>query len=184
MLSILISAIDDPECVSKFEQIYNEYNCILFRVALSVTRNHHDAEDALQTALFSIARNVDRINTENPDMLKALLIKITKNAAIDLVRNKSRRGAVIDFDSLIFSPSTEDLSAKIIGDEKYADIASKIKSLPVGYRDVLSLNLLYGLSPAEIADMLNRKRATVRSQLSRGLELLKKILEEAGINDR
>lgn len=54
-----------------------------------------------------------------------------------------------------------------------------VMDLPRKYRIVLHLYYFEGYSTKEIAGLLSRKPATVRSQLDRGRELLKqRLLEE------
>ena len=54
-----------------------------------------------------------------------------------------------------------------------------VKKLPVKNREVIHLFYQEGYSTKEIADILKRREATVRSDLKRGREKLKKILKEA-----
>jgi hypothetical protein len=51
-----------------------------------------------------------------------------------------------------------------------------LRGFPEPYRQVLLLHLQHGLSGAEIADALARPAATIRSQVHRGLEMLRKAL--------
>jgi len=55
-------------------------------------------------------------------------------------------------------------------------VASAVGDIPDPYRAVLVLHLAHGLPSAAIAESLDRPRATVRSQLQRGLKLLRKNL--------
>lgn len=54
-----------------------------------------------------------------------------------------------------------------------------VKALPDKYREVIHLFHYEGYSTAQIGKMLNRKEATVRSDLRRGRQKLKDILKEA-----
>ena len=53
------------------------------------------------------------------------------------------------------------------------------KNLPMKYREVIHLFYYEGYSTAQVADILKKNEATVRSHLHRGRAKLKKILEEA-----
>ncbi len=55
-------------------------------------------------------------------------------------------------------------------------VADAIDALPPAYRDVLSLYLDHGRSAKEIARAVGRPRGTVRSQISRGLAMLRRSL--------
>ena len=54
-----------------------------------------------------------------------------------------------------------------------------VKSLPVKYREVIHLFYHEGYSTKQIAEILQRGEATVRSDLHRGRALLREILKEA-----
>ncbi|HUR28608.1 MAG TPA: sigma-70 family RNA polymerase sigma factor, partial [Planctomycetota bacterium] len=57
-------------------------------------------------------------------------------------------------------------------------IASAFAGLPAPYRDVLYLRYYEDRSPPEIAERLDYSLATVKTRLSRGMELLRKALEQ------
>ena len=48
--------IETEEDKVKFEQIYETYRDLMFRVASQILRNDHDAEDAVHQAFVSIIR--------------------------------------------------------------------------------------------------------------------------------
>jgi RNA polymerase sigma-70 factor (ECF subfamily) len=60
--------------------------------------------------------------------------------------------------------------------ELAAALASAIAALPEAYRDSLTLRLVHGLEPVQIAHALGRPLETVRTQLKRGKELLRDAL--------
>ena len=65
--------------------------------------------------------------------------------------------------------------------EEKADLSfvwEAVKSLPDTQRDVIHLFYEEGYQTAEIANILDRKEATVRSDLKRAREKLKVILKE------
>ena len=53
------------------------------------------------------------------------------------------------------------------------------RQLPVQYREAVHLFYYEGLSTRQIASVLDRSEATIRSDLHRGREQLKRILKEA-----
>ena len=54
-----------------------------------------------------------------------------------------------------------------------------VAALPVKYREVIHLYYQEGYSTKELADLLGRKEATIRSDLYRAREELKTILKES-----
>lgn len=58
MLSTQMLEIADERL--KIEQIFHTYGNLMFHVANKILNNDHDAEDAVQQALFSIYQNLEK----------------------------------------------------------------------------------------------------------------------------
>ena len=65
------------------------------------------------------------------------------------------------------------------GREDLSFVWEAVKALPVKYREVIHLYYQEGYSTQEIAEILGRSGATVRSDLYRGRQRLRGILKEA-----
>ena len=65
------------------------------------------------------------------------------------------------------------------GREDLSFVWDAVRQLPVQYREAVHLFYYEGLSTRQIASVLNRSEATIRSDLHRGREQLKRILKEA-----
>jgi RNA polymerase sigma-70 factor (ECF subfamily) len=181
MLSLFLMLIEDHENDSKFEAIYNDYHDMLYNIAFGITKNHYDAEESMQIALFTIAEDIANIKTDNIPMLKSYLYKITKNASIDFLRSKKRVSSVLNIDDFLFVSADEDITYSIEGDEQYQQIVKCILQMPSIYRDVLALHFLKEMPTIRISRILKRKHCTVKQQLNRGTKLLRAILKEAGL---
>ena len=69
--------------------------------------------------------------------------------------------------------------AALVGDRELFDEAlAAVEALPEPYREVLLLRLVHGLTPAAIAHTLGRAPGTVRMQLQRGTERLRRALPD------
>lgn len=71
----------------------------------------------------------------------------------------------------------EELTAE--GREDLSFVWDAVRQLPVQYREAVHLFYYEGLSTRQIASVLDRSEATIRSDLHRGREQLKRILKEA-----
>ena len=105
---------------------------------------------------------------EGPEHEKAWLITVASN----LSKNKIKYNKVREAD---------ELSEELVGKEEQdlAFVWEAVKQLPVKYREVVHLFYQEGYSTGEIAKILDRKEATVRSDLLRARTQLKNILKEA-----
>lgn len=183
MINLYLALIENHENDSKFKQIHDKYHDMMYNVAYAITKNYHDAEEAMQEALFTVAEEIEKIDDENVFMLKSFLCKITKNSSIDILRQKKRSNIVLNIDEIIDISSDEDINSIVEGDEQYKQIVKHIAGMPSIYRDVLSLHFLKHMSTSKIARVLKRAHSTVKSQLNRGTKILREILREAGFHD-
>ena len=146
--------------------ILDKYGNSILRLAYSYLHNMSDAEDMLQDVLIQYIKAAPAF--ESGEHEKAWLLRVTAN----LSKNKIKYNKLRETDELM-----EELVA-----EKKEDLSfvwEAVKMLPEKYAEVVHLFYEEGLSTKEIAEVLDRKEATVRSDLLRGRERLKTILKEA-----
>ena len=79
-----------------FEELYKLYYEKIYALALSITKNSADAEDALQLTFVSAWKNLDRL--ENPAAFSTWLQRITVNQCNSMLRRR-RPAASIDDES-------------------------------------------------------------------------------------
>lgn len=147
-------------------RILDKYGNTLLRVAYSYLHNMADAEDILQDTIIQFLKKSPSF--ENNAHEKAWLITVASN----LSKNKINYNKLRD---------TDELSEELVSQEKedLDFVWEAVKQLPENNREVIHLFYQEGYSTGEIAEILKRKEATVRSDLKRGRERLKKILKEA-----
>ena len=63
MLSIYLALIDEPSDKEKFEQLYHDYQKIMFGTAMSVLHNAALAEEAVQESFLKIAKNISAFSS-------------------------------------------------------------------------------------------------------------------------
>jgi RNA polymerase sigma-70 factor (ECF subfamily) len=142
---------------------------VLLRVARSLTRDAHDAEDLVQDTLTRAFRAIERFDGRHP---RAWLLTILRNTH----KNRGRRRRPM----LGRMPDTVAVAAdrqRAAGDdepeqhalraEDAADIAGALARLARRHRTVVELVDLDGLSYAEAAVVLGVPEGTVTSRLHR-----------------
>ena len=172
MFAVCLVLIDDAGSTAKFERIFNTYGKQMLYVANSVLNNRQDAEDAVQDALIRIASHIDDIDLDNTARVRGYVLTAAKNAAKDLLRQKSARAATVDLDSVTV------LADGDIDNSGYEEILDCIRSMEPLYRDVLYYRFVEEMSEKDIADLLGRKYGTVKAQISRGRAILIKCIKE------
>ena len=147
-------------------RVLDEYGNSILRLAYSYLHNMSDAEDILQETLIQFLKTGPLL--ENTSHEKAWLLKVAAN----LSKNRIEYNRIRQTDEL-----EETLAADCREDLSF--VWEAVKALPDKYREVIHLFHYEGYSTAQIGKMLNRKEATVRSDLWRGRQKLKDILKEA-----
>ncbi|WP_433113759.1 SigE family RNA polymerase sigma factor [Micromonospora sp. CA-246542] len=124
------------------------------------------AEDAVSTVLAKLYTRWSRVV-----MLYSYARRMVVNAAIDETRRPWRRER---------STSPELLDGPTPGEQGRADelthVRDALREVPPGQRAVLVLRFYEGLSVDETAEVLGRRRGTVKSQTAKGLGALRTAL--------
>ena len=144
-----------------WETLVTQQENRLYRAALAILGDPHEAEDAVQDAFL---RYLERApgDLENPG---AWLTRVLVNGCKSRLRLAWRR----------VGPLPEALPAP--GPEEREEL-EELFSLPPEDRAVIHLHYYEGYSTGEIARMLSLRPGTVRSRLSRAREKLRKLLTE------
>lgn len=133
----------------------------LYRAALAILGDPHEAEDAVQDAFVRYLEKAPE-DLESPS---AWLTRVLVNGCKSRLRLAWRR----------VGPLPETLPAP--GPEEREEL-EELFSLPPEDRAVIHLHYYDGFSTGEIAQMLGQRPGTVRSRLSRARERLRKLLTE------
>lgn len=147
-------------------RILNLYENDILRMAYSYLHNMEDAEDIVQDTVICYWQKAP----ENMDMAKekAWLLTVASNLSKNKIRYKKLRKT----DELLDTFAQEER-------EDLSFVWEAVKSLPVKYREAVHLFYYEGYPTRDIAQILHRNESSVRSDLRRGREQLKKILKEA-----
>ena len=145
--------------------LLEKYGNAILRTAYSYLHNMEDAEDILQDTLIQYLKSDSDYNDESHE--KAWLLRV----AINLSKNKIKYNKPRETDELMEGLVSEEK-------EELSFVWEAVKSLPEKYAEVVHLYYQEGYSTVDIAAILERKESTIRSDLKRAREKLKKILKE------
>ncbi len=151
---------DSPEAVIR------RYSDMVYRLAFARTGNRSDAEDLYQEVFLRYLTRAPAFTSE--DHRKAWLLRVAVNCANRFHTAPWRRRT---------EPLSEALSVPAPEGE---DLWEELRRLPERDRTVLHLYYYEDMTTEEIAKLLDRNPATVRSQLLRARAKLKKLLVEEG----
>ena len=145
----------------------------LVLVAAHIAPTGVDAEDLVQATFVEAMEHAARWDATRP--LVPWLIGILGNQV-----RRERRRLQRTPPSRPGSGEAPDPRDVVELQEVALRISEALRSLPRHYRQVLSLRLLHGLQPAQIAVALGSPVATCKTRLQRGMEMLRRALP-AGI---
>lgn len=151
---------------ARAEKILDTYGNSLLRYAYSYLHNMADAEEALQDTLIQFLKTAPAFMSQEHE--KAWLLRVTAN----ICKNRLAYNRVRQTDEL-----NEELAAE--GREDLSFVWEAVRQLPERYREAVHLFYYEGYSTKQIAQILQKKEATVRSDLHRGRGQLRRILKEA-----
>ncbi len=142
----------------------NKYSHMVFRLAFARTKNNHDANDIMQEVFLRYMKNNKEFNDE--EHKKAWLIKTTINCSKTLLSSAWFKKTTSLEDNIV-----EELKEK-------SEVYYAVLKLSKKYRTVIHLFYYEDMSIAEIANLLNIKESTIKSQLNRARNKLREILKE------
>ncbi len=147
----------------------------VYRVALSVTRNHEQAEDVAQDALLKAWQGLPSFRSEAP--VKNWLLRITHNTAISALRR--RRDVQLDPRDLpeVPAPAHTSVEARVEARVSIGAFEEALQQLDELSRSVVVLREVEGLSYEEISHVLDVPLPTVKTRLLRARRLLSVALE-------
>jgi RNA polymerase sigma-70 factor (ECF subfamily) len=164
----------------------------LYRVAFGITRNAADAEEVVQDVFVTLVRKLDTF--EERSTVGTWLYRIAVNAALIKGRGKRRTVEVSLEDHLPtfredghregdraflladWSQSPEDA---LLASETRTALEQALAALPDGYRAIVLLRDVEGLSSEEAAEVLGESVSSVKSRLHRARMALREQVTRA-----
>jgi RNA polymerase sigma-70 factor, ECF subfamily len=167
-----------PVAAGSFDAFVGPHLPVLLRVAGSLCRNPHDAEDLVQDTLIRAFKGLDRFDGAYP---RAWLLTIMRNANINRHR-RQRPGLLHDATDLAGeadrrnppAPSAEDVAAT---HTPAPWIADALRCLSPRHLHVVQLVDIDGLTYDEVAAALGIPAGTVMSRLHRARHRMRAHLE-------
>jgi RNA polymerase sigma-70 factor, ECF subfamily len=156
-----------------FEELVNRYEKKIFRLTMNITRNHEDAEDAMQDAFMKAYSHLS--NFQEDSRFYTWLVRIAANEA--LMRLRKRRPNQFSLDEPI--EGDDDLMPREIEDwgpspeQRYAQSEMQeilnhvIDQLDPDFRVVFLLRDVEDLSTEETAEAVGISVPAVKSRLLR-----------------
>lgn len=149
---------DSPENVIRF------YSDMVYRLAFARTGTKYDADEVYQEVFLRFVRKQPVFRDE--EHRKAWLIRVTINCAKKFWNASRKRKTQPLEETIVFETQRDNT------------LYDELQQLPPKYREVIHLFYYEDMPLEEISRVLNRKNATIRTQLTRARAMLKNVLKE------
>jgi len=150
-----------------FERLVDEHQAMVYSLALRMTGDRGLAEEIAQDTFLEFDRHLRTIKSE--DHARWWLRRVAMSRATDALRRRRVRGM-----DLWVALNEQD---GVTSEEKSSPLGARLEylltTLPGAQRAALILRYQEDMMPEEIAALLDAPVATVKSNLQRGLKLLR-----------
>ena len=157
--------------------LYARYADDVLGYVKTIVPDHHQAEDITQDVFAKLMRAIRSYEPRDVPF-SAWILRVARNAALDYLR--SRRALPCE-EVRELEPGVRSSDASDAGDaERSRSIRQALDRLPEEQREVLILRHITGLSPREIASVLDRTEGSIHGLHHRGRLTLQDALRELG----
>lgn len=164
----------------KIEYLIEKYHKLIYKICFDMLSNPEEAKDICQETYISIYVNNYRYKELTDNEYKNLICKIALNKCRDVLRSRWRKKEELEENIIRFEKFKESKNIENEYIEKESIVTTKeiIYSLKEPYRTVLYEYYVYDSNLDEIARKTNKSKGTIKMQIHRGKELLKKEIEK------
>jgi RNA polymerase sigma-70 factor, ECF subfamily len=159
---------------TEFRGVVERHQRMVFSLALRVTGEYGTAEEVAQDVFLELFRSADRLSSD--DHVRFWLRKVTVHRATDALRRQAHRPETHAEEWSEDAPGDGD-DASGLSTVLEARLEDLLGSLPEQMRVAVVLRYQEEMLPDEIAKLLGQPVATVKSNLQRGLKLLRRKAE-------
>ena len=165
----------EPSELARFEAAVLPHLDAAYTLARYLTRDRHDAEDAVQDAYLRALRYFDGFRGGDS---RSWLLAIVRNSCYTLQQRRHREARSTEFDEEVHTDEAdvEAADAALLRGAARASLEEALLQLPREFREVIVLRELQGLSYKEISEVAGVPVGTVMSRLSRARERLQRAL--------
>lgn len=192
---VILAELEDTNLVdlaqdgndNAFAELVKRYQAACFKQALSILRDHSDAEDEVQNAMWKAFQHIDQFNKEAK--FSTWLTRIVVNQCLMRLR-QTRRARFLYMDDVVVGEEVQTLELRderespeeVLANEQISGVlAHEINCIPPLLRHVFVLRDVQELSMSEVAGQLGISVAAAKSRLLRArLELRERMTKHFG----
>lgn len=166
-----------------FASLYEQYNILVYNVALNYLQNTEDAEEITQDVFVQLHQSLSTFKNEST--LKTWIYKITINKCLDFIKHKNSKKRFFIFGKKSNNESEmqnisnfEHPGILLENKEKAAILFGVINELSENQKTAFILSKLDGMSNPEISEIMEVSISSVESLIFRAKGTLKEKLSK------
>lgn len=149
-------------------------------IGYAAGRGAHDAEEVCGEVFFQLVRDINRFEGDERGF-RSWVFVIAHHRMLDAARKSSRTAtATFVAEELAAIEDPQDVEQDVLRRRREADLREMLDAVTPDQRDVLLLRIFGGLTIDEIARVIGRRPGAIKALQRRGLETLKKMIDESG----
>lgn len=150
------------------KKIYELYSSVMMSVCVRYVSDRETARDLLQDGFIKLFTKADTYS--GTGSFEGWMRRIFVTTALEYLRRNDALRQSVSIEE--FENYIEDVDVSILDKISAEDLMACVTELPNGYRTVFNLYAVEGYSHSEIANMLQIKEASSRSQFLRARRIL------------
>jgi RNA polymerase sigma-70 factor (ECF subfamily) len=167
---------------SAFVELFHRHSAKVLRATYKVTKNRHDAEDAMQDAFLNAYAHIHSF--DGRAQFSSWLIRIAINSSLIILRKK-RRHPEASIDGIAEQDSSHnwdvpdssaDIETRYLTQERAVRLRHAIHRLRPSLRNVVEIQQLHDGSIRETAQIANLSVAATKSRLLRARQVLRRFM--------
>jgi len=160
----------------------DQFSGLVWSLARRYSDSTAEAEDASQEIFLEIWKSAARFN---PAMgSEAVFITtIARRRLIDRLRSRKRRPQTEEFEETNFADETESSAMPSVMTSEVRAAERALAALAPDQREVLLLGIVEGMTHSEIATHTGKPLGTVKTQMRRGLQKVRQLIESGEASD-
>jgi RNA polymerase sigma-70 factor (ECF subfamily) len=161
--------------LAAFTELFRHFEARVYRLALTILRDEHDAEDALQDVFLRVFKQIR--SYQGASAFETWLTAILVNTCRDRLRRRKVRFA-ISLDWLRDRSSDHDVARIVNQRQQQRQLWSMVDRLEEKYRLPVILHYHEGFSCDEVGRILDLPTRTIYSRLNTARVQLRRMLNE------
>lgn len=178
-LFFLLLAVQTDEDRDFMEQLFVDFQRLMYAQALMITHSRAVAEDVVSDSLVALIKKINIIRPMQRNILRAYVVITVRNTALNVIRRQKTSDGVeriVPIEDMQVS-TPQDGEYWLMRKERMEFVKNAIRSLPEKEKQVMMMKYFQDWSDDEIAASMGIKEGSVRSLTNRSRKHLRIMME-------